>query len=372
MVRLLKAAFESTGGRKRRTAIVIGAIGVTAGLVMASDKPKLSDASIQPITITARSISSFDKNNLTLKTFGKLEWLGGMQLTSPSKHFGGWSGLRLDPKGKSLLAISDAGTWMRADVKYAKDRPVGLANARIGVLRALSGKPLSRTRDRDAEALELKSGTLEKGEAIIAFEQNDRVGVFPIRKGVLQKPKRYLKLPDGIRLNRSINGVESLAVIRKGKRKNSILAFLESRLTPDGYHRGWMVRGRRAEPVFLKDIGGYAITDLASMPSGDLLVLERRFRWSEGVKLRLRRLSAEALRKGARLTGQVLLEADMKQHIDNMEGLAIHAHSDGRAVVTLISDDNFNPILQRTLLLQFALDPKVLRKPIAKRQQTNS
>jgi hypothetical protein len=37
-----------------------------------------------------------------------------------------------------------------------------------------------------------------------------------------------------------------------------------------------------------------------------------------------------------------------------MEGLAVHREGGG-TIVTLISDNNFNTTLQRTLLLEFAL-----------------
>ena len=46
----------------------------------------------------------------------------------------------------------------------------------------------------------------------------------------------------------------------------------------------------------------------------------------------------------------------MNAEIDNMEGLAVHTNAAGEIIVTMISDDNFNKGLQRTLLLQFALD----------------
>jgi hypothetical protein len=39
-----------------------------------------------------------------------------------------------------------------------------------------------------------------------------------------------------------------------------------------------------------------------------------------------------------------------------MEGLAVHAGAGGQIIVTMISDDNFNHVLQRTLLLQFAIE----------------
>jgi len=38
-----------------------------------------------------------------------------------------------------------------------------------------------------------------------------------------------------------------------------------------------------------------------------------------------------------------------------MEGLGIHHGPDGETVLSLISDDNFNHILQRTIFLQFML-----------------
>lgn len=39
-----------------------------------------------------------------------------MVLTSPSDDFGGWSALVMDPAGKSMLAISDVGGWLSADL----------------------------------------------------------------------------------------------------------------------------------------------------------------------------------------------------------------------------------------------------------------
>jgi hypothetical protein len=49
----------------------------------------------------------------------------------------------------------------------------------------------------------------------------------------------------------------------------------------------------------------------------------------------------------------------MWQDIDNMEGLSVHTGPDGESILTLVSDDNFS-VLQRTLLLQFALPRKTM------------
>ena len=61
-------------------------------------------------------------------------------------------------------------------------------------------------------------------------------------------------------------------------------------------------------------------------------------------------------RPGATVDGDVLLEADMRYQIDNMEGLAVHTNADGETIIALVSDNNHN-MLQRTLLLFFALAP---------------
>ncbi len=44
----------------------------------------------------------------------------------------------------------------------------------------------------------------------------------------------------------------------------------------------------------------------------------------------------------------------MGYQIDNLEGLSVHRASSGEVVLTMVSDDNFS-LLQRTILLQFAL-----------------
>ena len=41
-----------------------------------------------------------------------------------------------------------------------------------------------------------------------------------------------------------------------------------------------------------------------------------------------------------------------------MEGIAVHRSSSGETIITLMSDDNFNSLLQRNLLLQFTLHDK--------------
>jgi hypothetical protein len=90
------------------------------------------------------------------------------------------------------------------------------------------------------------------------------------------------------------------------------------------------------------------------LPSGDLLILERKFSWLAGVGIRIRRIRLQSVAPGAVVDGPSIFDADLGQEVDNMEGIDAHVTDDGDTVLTMVSDDNFS-LLQRTLLLQFTL-----------------
>ena len=54
--------------------------------------------------------------------------------------------------------------------------------------------------------------------------------------------------------------------------------------------------------------------------------------------------------------GETLAQFDNSAPIDNMEGVSVERRKDGKMILTLISDDNFNAF-QRTVLLQFLAEP---------------
>jgi hypothetical protein len=308
------------------------------------------------IEIDARPIPHFQPAQPDAKRFGRLEYRGGLMLSSPSAGFGGWSGLVMAADGSKLLAVSDLAGWLTADVAYQAGRPAGLKNARLGPLLSRNGRPLRNKREKDAEGLALLDGSLSNGTLLISFERLHRIGRFPVRNGEVQAPTGYLWPDADARRRMSSNqGIEAVALLKGGPHKGSVIAFAERFTRDSGYHTGWIWIGGKPRSIHLKDIDGFDITDAASLPNGDLIVLERRFRWTEGVKMRLRRLTANEIVPGARLAGETLMQADSGFEIDNMEGVAVHRGADGETVLSLISDDNFNRGLQRTLFLQFTL-----------------
>jgi hypothetical protein len=96
----------------------------------------------------------------------------------------------------------------------------------------------------------------------------------------------------------------------------------------------------------------FDVSDGDFLPDGDMLLLERRFNMATGIALRIRRIKAADIVKGATVDGEILLEADMGYQIDNMECLDVWQRADGAVMVSLASDDNHS-ILQRNLYLEF-------------------
>ncbi len=90
------------------------------------------------------------------------------------------------------------------------------------------------------------------------------------------------------------------------------------------------------------------------LPSGDLLVLERKFSWLSGIGIRIRRIPLKSVGPGALVDGPAIFEADLGQEVDNMEAIDAHITPEGDTVLTLVSDDNFS-MVQRNLILQFTL-----------------
>lgn len=323
-------------------------------------KPDSRDVAAGPIEVIATPLAAFEKGNPERRRFGRLEWRGGLLLTSPSNAFGGWSGLVVAPDGKAFAAVSDAGLWMTGQFTYAASQPKGVTGAQLGPILALNAKTLTRNRDRDAEAIALVDGTLTNGEVLISFEGNHRIGRFPIAGGGLGPPTRYLEAPQELRRGKAKNGLEAMTVMRGGPWKGAVIAVAENFPDADGRHSGWLWVNGKPQRFALEETGGFDVTDIASLADGTLLVLERRFRWLEGVKMRLRQVRAGDVAPGAVLSGEVLIQADMRFEIDNMEGLAVHTGPAGETVLTILSDDNYNPLLQRTILHQFTLHPEAL------------
>lgn len=345
---------KTNAGRKRLM-LSLGALAVlTATFALADSKPQMKKLGVGPLTLVSTPIRQFSRSSDAERT-GELEWRGGLLLQSAHRNFGGWSGLAMEPDGRRFITVSDAGAWMSGEIMYdAKAHPSGLKNLHIGPLRTQQGTSLQRGRDRDAEAVALASGSLDSGSLLVAFEQNARIARYDFSAKGVSPTRGFLPLPAAARALRSNTGFEALTVLRGGPRKDAVIAFGERLTDGQGNRMGWIWSGDKADPVRLTDIGDFDISDVASLEDGSIIVLERRFRWTEGLQIRLRLVAPEELALSGPMKGKVLMKADLADEIDNMEGLGVSREPDGTLILTMISDDNFNRLLQRTILLQFA------------------
>jgi hypothetical protein len=305
-------------------------------------------------TIVTAIPIDFDRDKPERKEFGKLVFRSGLNLYAKSAHFGGYSAMALDASGTTLLAVSDAGTWLRANLDYDGRKLKGLSDVVLGPILGADGKPLRDDTQRDSEGMTLIGGDTKQGAAYVSFERKQRIARYPFTQDSFGPPSGTVPLPAGAKPMSANRGIEAMAVIRAGKLKGTLVAFSERLTDKNGNLQGWLIGGPTPGGIALKRLGGFDITDAAALPDGSMVVLERRFRYSEGVQMRIRRVAASEIKRGALIAGEVLLEANDSLNIDNMEAIAAHRRASGETVITLMSDDNFSG-LQRTLIMQFTL-----------------
>jgi hypothetical protein len=307
------------------------------------------EQALHPVIVSARPIKSFEPRNPEKKRFGSLSFRGGLVLTGNHPRFGGFSGIWRSVNGAELVAITDNGFWLTARVRNADGRIAGLDEAKLAPILGASGRPLHRSRQFDTESLTIANGVayvgVERSHDVLRFDFG-REGV-AARARVVAVPREMKRLP----YNR---GIEAIGVVPAGQPlAGAVVAISERSGRDEEATQGFILGGRQPGQFSVARHDGYDITDMAFLPGGDMLLLERWYRPWSGVGMRIRRIAGQGLRPGALLDGPYLIEADLGQEIDNMEGLCVHQDG-GKTVLTLISDDNFS-FLQRTVLLEFEL-----------------
>ena len=301
----------------------------------------------RPLEIAARPVS-FALDSEGAKAVGQLAHLGSLRLTSPDSDFGGISGLIVSPDGKTFLAITDSSHWLTGKLTYTDGRLTGLTGKEIAPLRDLSGKPL-QGKAGDAEGL---AGSLD-GDVYVSFEGDHRIWKYAFGKDGLDATPVAVKVPADLAKAPGNGGLEAITLLSDGK----LLAITESYENADGDIRGWLIdpAGKAPASLALKRRAPYDVTDARQLENGDVLTLERRFNRVGGVGFAVRRIRADALKADAPIESEVIADAGMNYLIDNMEGLSIRKTSDGRTLVYLVSDNNFNKPLQQNLMMLFEL-----------------
>lgn len=305
-------------------------------------------ASAEPIRVRTVPIA-LNGGDAHERRVGDLTFLGGIELRSSARGFGGFSGLHISPDGKRMLAVSDMGYWLEADLVHnERGALTGVDNARLMPMLGLDGKPITGKRLGDAEAL-----AVTREGVLVSFERQHRVWLYRQRENLSKALPVALPVPGDIASVKRNKGLESLVPLPGG----ALLLLTEETLDGEGNIRGWLGRpgADGFAPLSVRRSPPFAPTDAALLPGNrELLILERRFSRLGGLGIKLRLVPVSAIAPEALLTGIDIAEFQPGQNIDNFEGLGTRPDGRGGMHVYLLSDDNFSGF-QRTLLFQFRL-----------------
>jgi 3-phytase/alkaline phosphatase D len=338
----------------------------------------------------------------------QLRYLGAAALESGFRFketlVGGLSGLTYDATADCFHAISDDASQssparfytLRIDLRDARLESGDIEFLAVTLLRDRDGEPFEElTLDPEAIAL-TPAGTLWIGSE------------GQVKRGISPFVREFS--PDGSTVGELSlpNGALAAADGRSGPRHN--LAFESVALSPDGKwlfvasENAWIQDGPAADvgvrspvrilryeakagrldaayvywaepiPGTSASIDGFRVgglVELLALDQSTLLSLERSYSLRLGHGARLYQLSLEGatdVRAVSRLSAVaaddiqpvhktlVLDLREIEEKLDNMEGMALGPElPDGRRTLVIVSDDNFNPYLQDTRFLAFAL-----------------
>jgi YD repeat-containing protein len=324
-------------------------LGATIGVLLAF-RPALAQApaSAPGETIAIRSAAvPLDGTDPGKSRVGKLEFRGGLHLSSDDPRFGGLSALSVSGDGSRLVAISDQGGWLTARLDYdGRGHLAGVADARTGMLHSPSGRPLEGKEFQDAESM----AVLPDGSVMVGFERHHRLWRFPAGGVALDNPPMPQRVPANLYKAPLNGGIEALGSLWDGR----LFALTEYWIDKDMV-RGWLGGGAGWWEIGYRFEGAYRPSDAGVMANNDLAVLERAYNPNRGIiGIRVAQVRTADLRRGARLKGEVLAELLPPLTMDNFEGLACRANEKGETILYLVSDNNFSD-KQRTLLMMFAV-----------------
>jgi len=299
-----------------------------------------------PVAVRATSVP-LNPQDSKQRTIGRLEYRGGLHLVSDDPRFGGISALRVLPDGQRLAAVTDEGWWVSARLVYHDRLLQALEGVEMGPLLGPDGKTPEGKDAKDAESLAL----LPDGGFVVGFEREHRLLRYPAGTGRPDGVPVPVPSPPGLEKAPFNGGIEALVALRGG----GLLALTEYWIEKDQVV-GWTDGPDRWKRLGLRFEGALRPSDAATLPRGDVLILERAYNPDRGiVNVRVRQILHDVIRPGSALGGRLVAEFAPPLTLDNYEGISAVRDKSGETHVYLVSDDNLNPAQQRTLLLMFAL-----------------
>jgi hypothetical protein len=275
---------------------------------------------------------------------GRLTFLRGYRLTSPDPAFGGFSSLLVE--GDRFTLLSDGGDIVR----FRLDSAGHVANPWFGALPGGPGTGWVKE-DRDSESMTRDPAS---GRIWVGFENYNQIWRYA---SGLARAERWVA-PAAMRDWPSNGGPEAIVRLHDGR----FVVFSEQQPGAHGQGRAALLfagdptAGNRPPLRFTYlPPRHYEPSDVAELPDGRLIVVNRRFSIGAWFTVVLTMVDPAAIRAGAMLKGtEIARFSDGVLH-DNYEGVAV-VRDRGNVNLWIVSDDN-QSVFQQSLLLEFRLDP---------------
>lgn len=255
--------------------------------------------------------------------------LGAFSIRSGHDLVGGLSAVEITEGGTGFTALSDRGALIRGQItRDASGRIETLALAEPELLTTRAGERGHRN-GRDSEGLAIT----DDGRVFISFEGDHRV--------VLHRAEGAMILPAapgfaGLEANGSlealaVDGQGALYTLPEVSHGPAIPVF---RYANGQWDETSVAREGRFRPVGADIIGGR------------FYLLERDFTLLFGFASRVRVFSIGA---DGLSGGETLWQSSHGSH-SNLEGLSLWRDAQGRLIASMVSDDNFSPLLPTELV----------------------
>lgn len=264
--------------------------------------------------------------------------LGAYAIQPDHPMLGGLSAVEITDDGEGFAALSDRGALIRGRLFRNDSGAVsGLALSSVEMLTARTGERGPRGA-RDSEGLAIAPD----GRLFISYEGDHRVALH--REGgdtILPGAEGFAALAPNASL-------EGLAVGSDG----TLYAFPEDWQAGEGDFPVFRYRGGTWDTdLTVPRRGNYLLVGADFDDRGRLYLLERSFSFLFGFSDRIRRFSVGP--EG--LTDEETLLETGAGRFSNLEGLSIWRDGRGRLIASMVSDDNFSPLLP-TQLVEFVLE----------------
>ncbi|MGR3714319.1 MAG: esterase-like activity of phytase family protein [Shimia sp.] len=256
----------------------------------------------------------------------------------PETWFGGFSALELSDDGTEMVALSDRGFIVQAQLQRKDGEITGVTNVRTSRVLRPSGHFARHTGWRDSEGL----AQMDDGSLVVAFEGEHRLERFAY-PGALPQQIPWSEEFNEMKLN---GGFEALAVDANG----ALFVMPEVATGPENLVQVFTLEGKIWRRAFtLTRDKQFQPVGADFGPDGRLYVLERGF---NGFGFRTRLRSFEVTANASEDESVLFINGVGVQ--DNLEGLSVWRDIAGQIRLTLISDDNFR-LLQRTEIVEYVL-----------------